>query len=101
MKIKKGDTVQVITGKDKGRKGKVERVYPKSEKVMVETINMFKRHVKKSEQAPKGGIVEVSRPLPVSNVMMVCPKCKKPSRIGYVRTEGKKTRVCKSCQKEL
>ncbi|KKQ38316.1 MAG: 50S ribosomal protein L24 [Candidatus Roizmanbacteria bacterium GW2011_GWA2_37_7] len=99
MKIKKGDTIQVIAGKDKGRTGKVERAYPKSEKILVENINMYKKHMQKSEKLPKGGVVDVPRPLTISNVMFMCPKCKKPSRIGYAIKDAKKHRVCKKCNK--
>lgn len=101
MKIKKGDTIQVIAGKDKGRQGKVERVYAKSEKILIENINMYKKHVQKSEQMPKGGVVDISRPLTVSNIMFLCPKCKKISRIGYTIIETKKMRICKKCNKVI
>lgn len=101
MKIKKGDTIQVITGKDKGRTGKVERVYPKSEKILVENMNMYKKHVAKSEQMPKGGVVDLSRPLRISNAMFLCPKCKKPSRVGYKIVDTKKIRICKKCTKAV
>ena len=101
MKIKKGDTIQVIAGKDKGRTGKVERVYSKSKKILIENINMYKKHIQKSEQMPKGGVVDLSRPLTISNAMFVCPKCKKISRIGYKITEKNKVRICKKCKKEV
>ena len=101
MKIIKGDTISVIAGKDKGREGKVERVYPKSERVLIENINMFKKHVKKTEETPQGGIIEISRPLRASNVMIICPKCKKPSKMKFDRVDGKKVRVCKKCKKQL
>lgn len=95
MKIIKGDTVQIITGKDKGRTGKVDRVYPKSEKILIENINMVKKAVRKSEQMPKGGIIDIPRPLHVSNVMVIDPKTKKPARVGYEVKDGKKTRIFK------
>jgi len=101
MKIKKGDTIQVIAGKDKGRTGKVERVYAKSDKLLIENINMYKKHMQKSEQMPQGGVVDVPRPLMVSNVMFVCPKCKKTSRIGYSITNKNKVRICKKCTEEV
>lgn len=71
MKVKTGDTIRVIAGKDKGREGKIVRVYPKQNKVLIENINMFKKHIKKSEQSPQGGVVEVPRPLDASNVKKV------------------------------
>ncbi|MCA9372030.1 50S ribosomal protein L24 [Candidatus Woesebacteria bacterium] len=101
MKIKIGDTVRVIVGKDNGREGKVVRIYRKMGKVLVENINMFKKHMQKSEQYPQGGIVDVPRPLSISNVMLVCPKCKKPTRVGYVREDGKRSRLCKVCKKQF
>ncbi len=101
MKIKKGDTIIVITGKDKKRKGKVDRVYPKSHTLIVENMNIYKRHIKKSEQSPEGGVVDVPRPLKSSNVMFECPKCKKPSRLGYEVVNGAKKRVCKKCGKTV
>jgi len=100
MKIKKGDTVIVTAGKDRARQGKVERVYPKSETVLVENMNLYKKHVQKSEQNPQGGVVEIPRPLPVSNIMLVCKKCKKPARTKYEVKDGKKIRICKKCRKE-
>lgn len=101
MKIKKGDTIYVLAGKDKGRTGKVVKIYPKSEKVLIENINMYKKHMQKSEQMPKGGVVDVARPLNVSNVMTMCQKCKKPTRIGYLLNDKKKIRICKKCNKEI
>ncbi len=101
MKIKKNDTIVVITGKDKGTEGKVDRVYPKSSKLLVPTLNKYKKSMKKSESNPQGGIVEVPRPLKISNVMLVCPKCKKPARVGYELVDNKKYRVCKKCNKRI
>ena len=101
MKIRKGDKVKVIYGKDKGREGVVEKVYKKSMKVLVPGINLYKKHVKKSEQFPQGGVVEVPRPLHVSKVMLICPKCNKPTRVGYKLVDGKKFRICKKCKSTL
>src|SRR3989344_7509974 len=101
MKIKSNDTIVVIKGKDKGIKAKVERVYPKSGKVLAPTVNKYKKHMKKSESNPQGGVVEVPRPLKISNVMLVCPKCKKPARIGYEIVDDKKYRMCKKCNKRI
>lgn len=98
MKIKKGDKIKVMAGKDKGREGKIERVYKKQNKVLIEGINIYKKHVKKSEQSPKGGIVEIPRALDLSKVVLICPKCSKPTRIGIKREKGKKLRVCKKCK---
>jgi len=101
MKIKKGDTVTVISGKDKGRQGKVEKVYRKSEKVLIQGINLYKRHIKKNEQMPKGGIISLPRPLFAAKVMLICPVCKKPTRIGYQIEKNKKIRICKKCQSKI
>ncbi|MBP7966943.1 50S ribosomal protein L24 [Candidatus Woesebacteria bacterium] len=101
MKIKQGDTIRVITGKDKGREGKVVRVYPKADKALIENINMFKKHVKKNEQNPQGGIIEVPRPIHISNIMIVDAKTKKPSRIGYQIEEGTKKRLIKKSKQVI
>ena len=98
MKIRKNDTVLVIVGKDKGKKGKVRRALPKQEKVVVDGINMVKRHSKTRGQARQGGIIEMEAPLRISNVMLICNKCDKPTRVGFrLLGSGKKTRVCRTC----
>lgn len=97
MKIHKGDTIQIIAGKDAGKKGKVERVNEKSRTVLIPDTNMYKRHVKKSEQFPQGGIIDLSRPLDVSKVALVCSKCDKVTRVGYRTVDGLKKRVCRKC----
>ncbi len=101
MKIKKNDTVKIIAGKDKGRQGKIEKVYKKSGKVLIPGINIYKKHIKKSEQTPQGGVVELPRPINVAKVMLVCPICKKTTRIGYVIERNKKYRVCKKCKSKI
>ncbi len=101
MKIKKGDKVKITAGKDRGRDGKVVRVYSKQNKVLVEGVNLYKRHVKKSEQAPQGGVLDIPRPLDVAKVALVCPKCGKTTRIGYTVEKGKKLRVCKKCKSKF
>lgn len=102
MKIKKNDQVKVILGKDKGRVGLVEKIYPRSKKLLVKGINVYKKHVKKSEAFPKGGIVEVNRPIGVNKVMLVCPNCKEKARVGYIfDSKNQKQRVCRQCQKVI
>lgn len=103
MIIKKGDTVQVISGDDKGAKGTVHRVYPEKHQVVVSGMNMVKKH-----QRPTGrtrtqvGIIERESPIHVSNVALVCNTCQKPVRAGYhVHEDGSKARVCKSCGEEI
>ncbi len=96
-KIKREDTVLVIAGKDKGRKGKVLRVFPSKSRVLVEKVNVVKRHTRPS-QAHQGGIVEKEAPIHISNVMLVCPKCGDPTRVGFsVLDDGTKRRLCKRC----
>lgn len=98
MKIKKGDLVEVISGKDKGKRGKVLRVIPKENKVIVENVNMVKRHQRPIPQLREGGIIEREAPIYASKVMVVCPACDKRTRVGYKFTEdGKKVRYCKKC----
>jgi large subunit ribosomal protein L24 len=90
FKLKKGDEVQVIAGKDKGRRGKITRVLLKQDRVVVEGVNSVKRHAKPSQKNPQGGIVEQNAPIHVSNVMIIDPKTDKPTRIGRKLVEGKK-----------
>ncbi len=102
MKIKKADQVKVVLGKDKGRVGVVEKIYPKSHKLLVKGINMYKKHVKKSESFPKGGIVELNRPILDNKVMLVCPNCKEKTRVGYtLNSKQQKQRLCRKCQKVI
>ena len=98
MKIKKDDTVLVIAGKDKGKKGKVRFAYPEKNRVMVEGVNMIKKHSKPKQQVRQAGIIEREAPINVSDVMLVCGKCNKPARIGYrILQDGRKARVCRAC----
>lgn len=102
MKIKKGDLVQVITGKDKGKQGKVLRSIPEKSRVVVEKVNMVKKAMRPTQQNPQGGIMTVEAPIHVSNVMLVCPECGQATRIAKRFTdEGKKVRVCKKCGKDI
>ena len=101
MKIKKGDTIIVISGKDKGKKGKILQVFPKDNRIVVEGINLRKKHVRPRRQGEKGQTVEMPSPFQVSNIKIICTKCKKPTRIGYkLQENGKKYRVCKKCGQE-
>ncbi len=101
MKFKKGDTVKIVIGKDSGKTGKIEKVFSKEAKVLVEGINQFKRHLKARMQGQKSEIVTITKPLFVSKVALICPKCKKPSRIGYKFLKDEKVRICKNCSKEI
>ncbi|AZR74968.1 50S ribosomal protein L24 [Anoxybacter fermentans] len=98
MHVKKGDTVMVIAGKDKGKKGKILKVYPKKSRVVVEGVNIVHRHTKPSQQFPQGGIIENEAPIHVSNVQLVCPRCNEAARTGKrILDDGKKVRYCKKC----
>ncbi len=101
MNVKKGDTVVVLSGKDKGKQGKVLGTVPSEDKVVVEGINMVTCHVKPRRQGETGGIVKREAALYASKVQVVCPKCKKGTRVAHKIENGKKTRVCKHCGAEL
>jgi large subunit ribosomal protein L24 len=104
MRIRTGDTVLIIAGKDKNKRGKVIEVYPKDNRLVVEGINIVKKHVRPKRSGEKGQRVEVPRPLDVSNVKLICPKCKKATRIGYglvQKGREKKIRICKKCKQEI
>ncbi len=97
LHVKKGDTVVVLSGKDKGKQGKVIQSMPKKGKVVVEDVNKVKRHTKPSFKAPQGGILTKEMPLHACKVMLVCPACNKPTRTGHKEVNGKNVRVCKKC----
>ncbi len=98
MKIQTNDKVKIISGKDRGKTGKVEKALPKKGKVMVPGINVIKKHVRPSEDNPEGGIVEKSLPIDVSNVMLICPECGEATRVGYQLKGDQKWRKCKKCE---
>ena len=101
MKIKKGDTVKILVGKDADREGRVLAVLPDRNKIVVEGINIYKKHLKGDGKQKKSAIIEVAKPIQISNVMVICPACGKPSRVT-VKVEGKKrVRVCKKCKADL
>ena len=98
MKIRKNDTVLVIAGRDRGKKGKVRKSFPEKDKVIVEGVNMIKRHSRAGGAARQAGIIELEAPLDVSNVMLICSKCNKPARVSSrFLGDGKKARICRSC----
>jgi large subunit ribosomal protein L24 len=102
MKIRKNDTVLIIVGKDRGKKGKVRKALPKEKKVIVEGLNMIKRHSKARGQARQAGIIELEAPMDVSNVMFICGKCNKPTRIGFrFLSDGRKARICRACDEVI
>ncbi len=100
MKLKTGDMVKILRGKDKGKSGKIEKVFTKKNQVMVTGINMYKRHMKRQGNTP-AGIIDIIKPLPVSKVSLVCPKCNLPARIGFIEKNTGKSRICKKCKKEI
>ena len=101
MNIKKNDKVVVISGKDKGKEGKVLIANPKAGKLVVEGVNVATKHQKPRKQGEEGGIIKVETPIYASKVMVVCPKCGKPTRVAHKVEADKKVRVCKKCGAEL
>ena len=101
MKIKKNDIVKMLAGKDHGKTGKVVKVHPGEEKVVVEGLNMMKKHMRARREGEQGQRVELPRKVTVSDVMLVCPKCSKSTRVGYNVVGDKKVRICKKCKGEI
>ncbi len=101
MKIKKGDKVLIIAGKDRGKTGEVMHAFPQDGQVIVEGLNLMKKHVRPKKQGESGQIVEFPAPMDVSNVKLVCPKCGDAVRTGIKRSDKDKKRVCKKCKKEF
>ncbi|MEK7616729.1 MAG: 50S ribosomal protein L24 [Patescibacteria group bacterium] len=100
MKIKKGDKVKIMLGKDRGKTGEVKFVLGKEKRLFVEGVNVYKRHVRKVGDT-KGGILDIPKSLDVSNVALLCPSCKKPTRVGFKIMGKEKLRICKKCKKEI
>ncbi len=99
MRIKKGDMISVITGKEKGKTGKVLRIDKAKQRMLVQGVNFVKKHSKQTKQDQPGGILQKESPLAVSNVMFLCPRCNKKSKLGAkILNDGSKTRICKKCQ---
>ena len=102
MKIKKGDKVRVLTGKDRGKEGEVMRAIPETGKVIVDGVNVAKRHQRATRATTQGGIIDKDMPMPVANVALLCPVCGKATRVGYtVDKDGTKARICKKCGGEM
>ena len=100
MKIRTGDQVQVLQGRDKGKQGKVEKIFARSSLVLVAGVNIYKKHTKRKGQVA-GGIIEVTKPLPVSKIALVCPKCNLTTRVVTAVQENKKVRICKKCKQQI
>ena len=101
MKLRVGDTVKVTAGKDKGREGKIEMLIPKKNSVVVPEVNMYKKHVKGQQGGVKAGMYDIPRPLNVAKVALICPNCKKQTRIGIEVRNESKIRICKKCGKQI
>lgn len=101
MKIRNGDTILVISGKDKGRTAKILKSFPKEGKILVEGINLKSKHLRPKKQGEKGQVVKIAAPIDISNVKLLCPKCGKPARVGYAARDNKKYRMCKKCKAEI
>jgi len=98
MKFKKGDEILITGGKDRSKKGKIDRVLPKEASVLVPGLNIYKRHVKKRDAQNPGGIIDFPRPIPIGRISLICPKCKKPTRVGFTGVGKDKQRICKKCK---
>jgi large subunit ribosomal protein L24 len=102
LRVKKGDTVEVIAGKERGKRGRVIAVLPKRQRVIVEKVNIVKRHMKPSRKYTQGGIIEKEAPVHISNVMLLCPKCGQRTRVAArLLEDGRKLRACKKCQEVI
>lgn len=102
LKIRKGDRVKVIAGKDKGKEGLVSRAIPTVDKVLVDGVNVAKRHQKPTRAMQQGGIIDKDMPIHVSNLAIICGSCSKPTRVGYrFETDGTKVRVCRKCGSDI
>jgi len=97
MKIKTNDKVKILSGKDKDKEGKVIQVFPAAGRLVVEGINIMKKHMRPRKSGDKGQVIELFAPLAIGKVMLICPKCGKPTRVGYRLEAGSKSRVCKRC----
>jgi len=102
MKIKVGDQVKVLSGKDSGKQGKVEKIYPSDDRLLIAGVNEYKRHIKARSQNQKSEIITITKPINVASVALVCPKCKKITRIAYkFDKDNKKLRICAKCKKGI
>ena len=101
MKLKKGDNVVVLSGNDKGKTGEILKVIPSTQKVIVKDVNIRKKHIKPRKAGEEGGIIPSEYPIHSSKVNVVCPKCQKATRVGYIIENGEKSRICKKCGAKL
>src|SRR4029078_5741636 len=101
MKLIRGDEVIIVKGKDKGKKGKIEKVFTKGEMVLIPGVNLYKRHYKSRVQNKPSEIQEITKPFHVSNVALICPHCKEQTRVGYKIDNKEKVRICRKCNKKI
>jgi large subunit ribosomal protein L24 len=101
MKFKKGDSVKIVIGKDKGKTAKIEKILPKANKVLVTGVNQYKRHLKARAQGQSSEIVTITKPMSSQNVALICPHCKLQTRIGFSIVKNDKIRVCRKCEKKI
>ena len=98
MKLKKNDNIIILAGRDKGKSGLISAVFAKENKIVVAGANVYKKSVKPSKRAPKGGIIEINAKISTSNVAVICPSCNKPTKIGYQIEKDEKIRICRKCK---
>ncbi len=102
MRIRKDDTVKILSGKDRGKKGRVLRVLSKENKLVIEGINLVTKHIRPKREGEKGQKIKMAMPLSISRVMLICPRCKQPIRVGYkILSDGRKKRFCRKCKEIL
>jgi len=101
MKLRKGDEVKIIRGKDKGKTGKIEKVFSKTKKVIIPGVNLYKRHLKARSQSQPSEIITLTKPIAMANVILICPKCNLPTRVGFEIKDNEKIRICKKCQQAI
>lgn len=101
MKFKKGDQIIVTAGKDKGKRGKIEKMFPQEQKMLISGVNMYKRHMKARSQSQPASIIDIVKPLPVANIALICPRCSLPTRVGWTIEGQEKKRICKKCKAEI
>lgn len=100
LKFKVKDKIKVTLGKDRGREGVIEKIFPKEDRALIQGVNIYKKHVK-GVPGQIGGIYEIPRPMPFSKIVLICPKCRKATRVGFKKVEDLKLRICKKCGREI
>lgn len=101
MKLKKGDEIIVISGKDRGKTGKIEKVYPEKNKISVGGVNVLKKHTRPRGKVKQAGIIEFAAPMATAKVMLICPKCNRPTRIGKKQAQNARERICRKCKEAI